>query len=50
MKKLGDILRCLKNKKFIQKFERNTKNYDGNTLLATSDYLNAYIDIILYKK
>jgi len=49
MKRLTDFLDYLKKKRFVKNFETNPKNYDRGILLATTEYCNASVDIILYK-
>jgi len=48
MKQLSDIIQNLKNKQFVKTFEADTKNYENGTLLATTKYLDASTDIIVY--
>ena len=47
---LEDIFQYLRNKRFIREFEKNPKNYDGDTLLATTEYCNAITDVTIYKE
>jgi hypothetical protein len=48
MKRLSDLMQNFRNKQFVKKFEADKRNYENGTLLATTNYLNASIDIILY--
>jgi hypothetical protein len=44
---LENIFQYFRNKKFIRKFEQNPNHYDGEVLLANSEYCNAIIDNII---
>ena len=49
MKTLSGILRYIRDKNFIRKYESNPRSYDGPALLANSDYCNAVVDTIIYE-
>jgi hypothetical protein len=48
MKGLDNFLKYLQDKKFVKKFEANKRNYENGMLLATTEYLDANIDMITY--
>jgi hypothetical protein len=47
---LTNILKYIENKRIIREFEKNPKNYDGKTLLANTEYLNAVTDVSIYEE
>ena len=47
--RLRDFLEYLVNKSFVREYEKDSGNYDGKYLILTSKYVNASVDVTIWK-